>query len=93
MPLGDYLSQFGDGVATKAALDSVSTARKAYWRLFWQQPEVADSIITPTQRSLMPMLIGMLEVPPKDRAHLQWFIGFPVKFRDDRAGAVVGGTR
>ncbi|MEP7384030.1 MAG: carboxypeptidase-like regulatory domain-containing protein [Gemmatimonadota bacterium] len=93
MPLGDYLSRFGDGVATKAALDSVSTARKAYWQLFWQQPDVADSIITPTQRSLMPMLTGMLQVPPKDREHSQWFFGFPVKFRDDRADAVGGGRR
>ncbi len=93
VPLGDYLAQFGDGVATKAALDSVAAARKVYWKLFWQQPEIADSIVTPTQRALMPMLMGMLQVPAKDREHSQWFFGFPIKFRDDRAGAVVGGAK
>ncbi len=38
----------------------------------------------------MPMLIGMLQVPAKDRENSQWFFGFPVKFRDDKPAAVIG---
>ena len=84
VPLGQYLSQFGNGEASKAALDSVAASRKAYWKIFWQQPEVADSIITPTQRTLMPMLEQMLMVTAKERENSQWFFGHPIKFRDDK---------
>lgn len=84
VPLGQYLSQFGNGEASKAALDSVAASRKAYWKIFWQQPEVADSIITPTQRTLMPMLEQMLMITAKERENSQWFFGHPIKFRDDK---------
>jgi hypothetical protein len=84
-PLGEYLSQFKDGVATKAALDSVAASQKAYWKIFWQQPEIADSLITPMQREMMPMLKGMLQTPQKDREHSQWMFGNRVKFADDKA--------
>jgi hypothetical protein len=82
VPLGRYLAQFETGVATKAALDSVNATQKAYWKIFWVQPEIVDSIITPTQRELMPMLKGMLSTPMKDREHSQWQFGRPVKFAD-----------
>ena len=36
----------GQGGAGKAELDSVQTAQKAYWKIFWEQPEIADSIVT-----------------------------------------------
>ncbi|MDE3097765.1 MAG: hypothetical protein KGK07_17400, partial [Chloroflexota bacterium] len=52
VPLGRFLSQFADGVATKAALDSAQAADKRYWKVFWEQPEIADSLITPSQREL-----------------------------------------
>ena len=84
VPLGQYLSQFADGQATKAALDSVAASTKAYWKVFWQQPERADSIITPTQRQLMPFFMSMLSVPQKDREHSQYQFGFPVPFADPK---------
>ena len=31
-------------------------SQKAYWRIFWEQPEIADSIVTSTQKELFPML-------------------------------------
>ena len=82
--LGRYLSQFADGQATKIALDSVSATSKAYWKVFWQQPEKADSILSPVQRELIPMLVGMLGVPQKDREHSQWQFGYPVPVADQK---------
>jgi hypothetical protein len=79
VPLGQYLSQFADGVATKAALDSANATQKAYWKIFWRQPEIADSLISPTQRELMPMMKNIVQVPQKDREHSQWQFGFPVR--------------
>lgn len=49
---------------------------------FWEQPEIADSIVTPTQRELMPMLREMLGVPKADRKHSQWQFGHPVTYAD-----------
>jgi len=82
LPLGNYLAQFGDGQATKAALDSVATARKAYWKVFWQQPEVAFEVLTPTQRTLMPMLANMVQVPAKEREFAQWYFGHSIGYKD-----------
>lgn len=82
VPLGNYLTRFSDGKATQAALDTVSAARKAYWKLFWLQPEIADSLLTPLQRNLFPMLQQMVETPKRDREHSQWNFGSPVGFRD-----------
>jgi hypothetical protein len=84
VPLGGYLSQFSDGVATKAALDSANASQKAYWKVFWEQPEIADSLINATQRELIPMLKGMLSTPQKDREHSQWQFGHAVKLKDER---------
>ena len=90
LPLGRYLSQFSDGVATKAALDSVAASSKAYWKSFWRQPEVADSSLTSTQRELMPMLKGMLGTPMKEREHSQWQFGWPVKITDQQPSKGTG---
>ena len=75
VPLGRYLSQFSDGAAPPAALDTVRAAQKQYWRIFWEQPEIADSLITSTQRNLFPMLVSMLHTPKPDREHSQWQFG------------------
>lgn len=83
-PLGQYLAQFSDGVATKAALDSVSAATKAYWKVFWLQPEKVDSVLTPVQRELLPMLKSMLSTPQKDREHSQWRFGYAVKLEEPK---------
>ena len=46
--LAEYLVGIQDRRTSKAALDSVATVQKAYWKLFWQQPEIADATVTPT---------------------------------------------
>ena len=43
-PLAEYLFTIPGGRTSKAALDSVAVAKKAYWKLFWQQPELADAV-------------------------------------------------
>jgi hypothetical protein len=77
-PLGRYLAGRPKGEPGQAELDSVRVTERAYWKLFWQQPEVADSIVTPSQRELVPLLKGMVAVPPRDRENSRWQFGFPV---------------
>jgi hypothetical protein len=77
--LAAYLSQL-DGSASKAALDSSRAAKKAYWKVFWQQPEIAGAIVSPSQRELMPVLRDMLSVPKTSREGSQWYFGSQVKF-------------
>jgi hypothetical protein len=83
-PLAQYLSQFSDGAVTKAALDSVAAASKAYWKVFWEQPEKADSVLTPIQRDLVPFFESMLRVPKKQREQSQWQFGYEVKVEDPK---------
>jgi hypothetical protein len=78
IPLGRYLAEVGESGAGKTTLDSVQAVRKAYWTLFWQQPEIAAAPLTPTQIALFPLLANMLQVPMKDREHSQWQFGHPV---------------
>ena len=75
-------SRSGEGGAGKAELDSVQTTQKAYWKIFWEQPEIADSIVNPSQRELLPMFKSMVATPMKDREHSQWQFGRPVTFAD-----------
>jgi hypothetical protein len=79
--LGAYLAD-ANGAATKAELDSVTATQKAYWKIFWEQPEIADSAITPLQRDLVEMLKGMLRTPAKDRPNSRWQFGSPVTLVD-----------
>jgi stress response protein YsnF len=76
-PLGEYLAR-GNGAAGKAEMDSAETVRKAYWRIFWEQPEIADSIVTPTQKELFPLLRHMLNTSKKDRENSQVQFGYPI---------------
>jgi hypothetical protein len=85
--LGNFIA-LGQGGAGKAELDSVQTIQKLYWKEFWRQPEVADSIITPAQKELFPMLKNMVAVPMKDRENSQWQFGNPVTFSDKAKPAV-----
>ena len=80
--LGNFLAQHEGRDPGKAELDSVRNTSKTYWKIFWEQPEIADSAITPAQRELMPMFKNMLAVTPKDREHVQWQFGDPVTFTD-----------
>ena len=84
-PLGELLAQ-GNGAAGKAELDSASATRKAYWRIFWEQPEIADSIVTATQKELYPILRHMLNTTKKDRENSQVQFGHPVRMSDAPAG-------
>ncbi len=78
--LGQYLAQFAGGGVTKSALDSTSKSKKAYWAIFWEQPEVAAALLTPTQRDLMPILRDMYSTPKPQRLNSQWMFGSQVKF-------------
>ena len=81
IPLGELLAR-GQGGAGKAELDSAKATEKLYWKVFWVQPEIAGAIVTPSQRTLMPMFESMLTVPMKEREHSQWSFGNPVTFAD-----------
>jgi hypothetical protein len=80
-PLGEFLAK-GNGGAGKAELDSVKATQKEYWRIFWEQPEIAAAIVNPTQRQLMPMFERMLATTAEDRKNSQWQFGNPVTFAD-----------
>lgn len=82
VPLGQFLAAHNGRDPGRAELDSVKRSQKTYWKIFWQQPEIADSAVTPTQRELMPTLKGMLSIPLPDREHSQWNFGHPVTFSD-----------
>jgi hypothetical protein len=88
--LGEFLAR-GDGVAGKAELDSANAIRKAYWRIFWEQPEIADSIVTATQKELYPILRHMLNTTKKDRENSQVQFGHPVKMVPTRNSTEQGG--
>jgi hypothetical protein len=79
--LGQYLAT-GNGAAGKAELDSAGKTQKAYWKIFWEQPEIADSLVTPSQRELIPLFKNLLATPKEQREHSQWQFGRPVTFAD-----------
>jgi hypothetical protein len=87
IPLGEFLAR-GQGGAGKAELDSAKATEKKYWKIFWEQPEIAGSIVTPSQRELMPMFKAMLGVPTKEREHSQWSFGHSVTFADKPKTAI-----
>jgi len=84
IPLGEFLAGRRGNAPGKTELDSAAAVDSAYWKVFWVQPEIADSIITPTQRELFPMLKGMVGIPKKDREHSRWMFGNPVTFSDEK---------
>src|SRR5207244_1364002 len=73
-PLGQFLAQ-GHGGAGKAELDSVQTVQKQYWKIFWEQPEIADSLVTPSQKELFPLLKNIVQVSQESRKNSQWQFG------------------
>ncbi len=80
-PLGEFLAKSGSTVG-KLEMDSVKATSKAYWKIFWEQPEIAGEIVTPTQREYMPMFARMIQTPMKEREHSQWQFGHPITFAD-----------
>jgi hypothetical protein len=81
VPMGDFLAR-GQGEAGKVELDSVQATQKSYWKVFWEQPEIAGDILTPVQRDLLPFFKNIIATTKKDREHSQWSFGHPVKFAD-----------
>ena len=81
VPLGRFLAQ-REGGAGKAELDSVHAIQKEYWKIFWEQPEIADSLVTPAQKELFPLMKSLLSVPQHDREGAQWYFGGPVTLTD-----------
>jgi hypothetical protein len=51
-------------------------------KCFWEQPEIADSIVTPAQRELIPLFKSMLSVPKPQRERSQYQFGRPVTLAD-----------
>jgi hypothetical protein len=84
VPLGRFLAQ-GQGGAGKAELDSVQSTPKRYWKIFWPQLEIADSIVTPSQKELLSLLTGIVGVPKQDPEHSHWQLGHPVRLSDQVA--------
>ncbi len=84
IPLGQYLAN-SNGNAGKAEMDTVAKTQKLYWKIFWEQPEVAAEIVTASQRELIPMFARMIQVPQKEREGSQWQFGHAVKFSDKPA--------
>ena len=82
IPLGRFLAGGKGKDPGQVELDSVTNTDKAYWKLFWEQPEIADSAITPSQRELIPLLKFMLEIPKKEREHRKRFFGRSVTLAD-----------
>ena len=80
-PLGEFLSRTG-GTVGKVEMDSVKATQKAYWKIFWEQPEIAGAIINPTQRQLMPMIERMMATPMEDRKNSRWQFGNPNTLSD-----------
>lgn len=83
-PLGELLAR-GQGTAGRAELDSARATQKAYWKIFWEQPEIAAEIVTPAQRELIPMFGRLLATPMEDRPTSTWTFGHAVRFDDTQA--------
>ncbi|MDB4907104.1 MAG: hypothetical protein JWO05_1888 [Gemmatimonadetes bacterium] len=93
IPLGQFLSAQRGHEPGKIELDSVTKTQKEYWRVFWLQPEIADSIITPTQKELFPMLKNIVSVPKREREFSQWQFGNPVLLKDGKDKPGAGGVQ
>lgn len=83
-PLAQFLAEQKDGVAGKAALDSVQATTKLYWPLFWEQVDVVQPIVQPQQRELLPFLVNISSVTKDQRKNSQWQFGFPVPLRHNK---------
>jgi hypothetical protein len=81
VPLGEFLAR-GQGGAGKAELDSAQATQKSYWKIFWEQPEIAAAILTPVQMDLLPIFRNMLATTKKQRENAQMSFGRPVLFTD-----------
>jgi hypothetical protein len=95
VPLARFLAEQKEGVAGKAALDSVKATTKLYWPIFWEQVDIVQPIVQPQQRELVPLLVNISGVTKEQRKNFQWQFGFPVPLRHNkpRIGGVNGSTQ
>ena len=84
VPLARFLAEQKDGVAGKAALDSVQATTKLYWPLFWEQVDIVQPIVQPQQRELLPFLLNISAVTTEQRKNSRWNFGFPVPLTHTR---------
>ena len=84
VPLARFLAEQKDGVAGKAALDSVKATTKLYWPLFWEQVDLVQPIVQPQQRELLPFLVNISGVTKEQRKNSQWQFGYPVPLKHNR---------
>jgi hypothetical protein len=78
VPLAQFLAAQPEGVAGKAALDSVQATTRLYWPLFWDQVDVIQPMITAQQQELLPFVRNILGVTKEQRRNSQWQFGYPV---------------
>lgn len=78
LALGRFLAGRPVGVPGKIELDSVTSATKRFWPLFWAQADTIDKIVTPQQKELLPMLRDLTATSQEDRKDSQWYFGYPV---------------
>ncbi|MFN9201647.1 MAG: carboxypeptidase-like regulatory domain-containing protein [Gemmatimonas sp.] len=84
LPLARFLAEQKDGVAGKAALDSVQATTKRYWPLFWEQVDIVQPIVQPQQRELLPLLANISATTTEQRKNSQWQFGYPVPLTHNR---------
>ena len=87
VPLGEFLATRA-GDPGKTELDSAEAAEKAYWKLFWEQPEIVDTLVTGTQKELFPLVKALIGAPKERREHAHFMFGHPVAFSDKAAEPV-----
>ncbi|MBL0937761.1 MAG: carboxypeptidase regulatory-like domain-containing protein [Gemmatimonadaceae bacterium] len=79
-PLARYLAAQPNGVASKAALDSVKATQTIYWKLFWRQPEIAAEVLMPQQAEVMRLLRDMMTTSAQARQTSRYHFGSNVTF-------------
>ena len=77
-PLGEFLAAQPNGLPGKAALDSANATDKLYWKIFWDEVDVAEPLITPLQKQLLPFIASMMAVNREQRKDSRWQFGYPV---------------
>lgn len=73
--LAEYLAAQPEGVASKAAVDSVSAVNTNYWAYFWKQPELAAAVLNSQQIDVFGLLKDMLTIPLPQRKGQQHLFG------------------
>ncbi len=81
-PLANMLAAGHARDPGQAEMESVTKAKAAYQDLFWEQPEIAASVLSPMQREMVTELKNMLAISKERRKHYSVGFGFPVSAGD-----------